>query len=501
MKNKIWAIILGFVALCGALPAQTVSLNFESGNRSLDASHCWDVSTLGYTNKNPLSGRYSAITDKLNSGSDPFLNYLKSPWVVLREGNVSFSVALSNQPATERSIEVAVIPYSASASAKEGSREVIYTYEYATPRESQIRNFSVPLPAKYLSGASACRVIISFLGTGGSGYAYLDNVVVPGTYHSDPSNNCLPLQPPTDADGDGVDNDKEAYPNDPHRAYNNYFPSETGYATLLFEDKWPGKGDYDFNDLVMNYRINSVTNAAGQVVEQKYTYVIRAIGAWYRNGFGFQLTGVNPASIRAVSGTRMSGEPYPVPDTEYITEYSFQPNGLESGQTRPTVIVFDDAFKVMGTENVLMNTDKTLPYVNPQTLNVTVTFMEDGVPGSGGAVQLSQLTNALFNPFLVINGDRRREVHLPHYRPTDLAVTTVFGMIDDASVPAEGTYYVTRQNHPWVLNIPYEIPYTRELLQIDTGFLKFIDWVVSGGALYGDWYLDKPGYRNSSALY
>ncbi len=500
MMKKITLILLGCVACLGPLASQTVSLNFESGNRNLDASHCWDISTLVYSSQSALFGSYSGVTGSLNQ-SDPNNYYLISPWVRSSGGNITFSIALTDRPAGQRGLEVAVIPYSAAASNNEGTRDVIFTYTYQNPRETQIRNFSVPLPAEYISNNVPCRVMISFVGQQGSANAYVDNVVIPGIYHSDPSNGCRPLAPLNDTDGDGIDNDKEAYPNDPYRAYNNYFPSQAGFATLLFEDKWPGKGDYDFNDLVMNYRVNSVTNAAGQVVEQKYTYVIRAIGAWYRNGFGFQLTGVNPASVRSVSGTRMSGEPYPVPGTEYITEYSFQPNGLESGQTRPTVIVFDDAFKVMGIENVLMNTDKTLPYVTPQTLNVTVTFMENGVPGSGGAVQLSQLTNALFNPFLVINGDRRREVHLPHYLPTDLAVTTVFGMIDDASVPAEGIYYVTLQNHPWVLNVPYEIPYTRELLQIDTGFLKFVDWVVSGGASYADWYLDKPGYRNSSALY
>ncbi len=500
MMKKIWLILFSFLLFSGPIASQSVVIDFESGNRSLDASHCWNISTLIYSSSGALFGSYSGETGSLNQ-SYPYNYYVMTPWLRASGGNITFSVALTNRPAGSRWIEVAIIPYAASAPNKEGTRDLIYTYTYANPRETQVRNFSVPMPAEYISNSVPCRVMISFCGSQGSGNGYVDNIVVPGTYHSDPSANCTPLAPLNDTDGDGIDDDKEAYPADRYRAYNNYFPSESGYATLLFEDKWPGKGDYDFNDLVMSYRINSVTNAAGQVVEQKYTFVIRAIGAWYRNGFGFQLTGVNPASVRSVSGTQMLNQPYPVPGTEYVTQYQFNANGLESGQTLPTVIVFDDAFKVAGIENVLMNTDKSLPPVATPTVNLTVTFMENGVAGSGGPVQLSQLTQALFNPFMVINGDRRREVHQAHFPPTDLAVTTVFGLIDDASVPEEDIWYVTRQNLPWVLNIPYSIPYTREYLQIDFGYLKFLDWVVSGGTLYTDWYMDKAGYRNSTALY
>ncbi len=57
----------------------------------------------------------------------------------------------------------------------------------------------------------------------------------------------------TDADGDGVPNDEDDYPNDGDRAFDNYYPAN-GPGTLAYEDLWPGKGDYDFNDLVLDYR-------------------------------------------------------------------------------------------------------------------------------------------------------------------------------------------------------------------------------------------------------
>lgn len=51
------------------------------------------------------------------------------------------------------------------------------------------------------------------------------------------------LQP--DADADGVADADDEYPNDVNKAFNNRYPSAS-YATLMFEDLWPGKGDYDF---------------------------------------------------------------------------------------------------------------------------------------------------------------------------------------------------------------------------------------------------------------
>jgi hypothetical protein len=61
-----------------------------------------------------------------------------------------------------------------------------------------------------------------------------------------------------DSDGDGVSDQFDDYPDDPLRAFNNFYPSEDGFGTLAFEDLWPGKGDFDFNDMVIDYSINQI---------------------------------------------------------------------------------------------------------------------------------------------------------------------------------------------------------------------------------------------------
>merc|ERR1711879_138237 len=61
-----------------------------------------------------------------------------------------------------------------------------------------------------------------------------------------------PIDTPDDADGDGISDVFDDFPNDPSKAFhtNNYSNS-----TLVFEDLWPQKGDYDFNDMVIDYNM------------------------------------------------------------------------------------------------------------------------------------------------------------------------------------------------------------------------------------------------------
>jgi hypothetical protein len=44
-------------------------------------------------------------------------------------------------------------------------------------------------------------------------------------------------------------------------------PSGTGFYTVGYEDLFPALGDYDFNDLLVSYRINQGFNQAGELVE------------------------------------------------------------------------------------------------------------------------------------------------------------------------------------------------------------------------------------------
>lgn len=290
--------------------------------------------------------------------------------------------------------------------------------------------------------------------------------------------------PIIDTDGDGIADTSDDYPIDPLRAFDNFFPS-SGYATLAYEDLWPSKGDYDFNDLVLNYRFKTVTNAANDIVEIVANFTIKAFGAGFRNGFGFQFPNSN------VSSSDLT-----------ITGYNLQEgyinlaaNGLEQGQNYPTVIVFDNAYKIMEHpgQGIGVNTEQWAPYVLPENIEMLISFT--------GSYKIVDVDIENFNPFLIINKFRNDEVHLPDYLPTVLANTWQFGYADDDSDPSNNRYYKTELNLPWAINIPESFDYPTEKTVITSAYLHFADWAESDGILYPNWFQDLSGYRNDSNIY
>jgi hypothetical protein len=59
---------------------------------------------------------------------------------------------------------------------------------------------------------------------------------------------------PIDTDGDGIQDQDDAFPY-PAVAFELFTPSKYGTGTIAFEDLWPSYGDYDFNDVALNYQV------------------------------------------------------------------------------------------------------------------------------------------------------------------------------------------------------------------------------------------------------
>ena len=308
-------------------------------------------------------------------------------------------------------------------------------------------------------------------------------------YHSGGANNYAVFVPKiaeADTDGDGVPDKDDNYPADASKAFNNLFPA-SGFGTLMYEDLWPYTGDYDFNDLVVDYRFNTVTDAANNVAEIIYSFVPRAAGASFRNGLAFQLDGVSPDKILSVNGTKMSTGWSPL-----------NSNGTEAGHTlHSNIIVFDDVFKVFnkvpaGTNNI--NTFAVSTHYTADTLTVPVKFKP-------GVISFSTLTSARFNPYLIVDQKREKEIHLSDHIPSAKMDLTYLGQGNDNSNVGTGKYFKTKNNLPWALNIATSIPYPMEIVDFTGAYLNFIKWAVSGGTNNKDWYLNSTGNRNASKLY
>ena len=264
----------------------------------------------------------------------------------------------------------------------------------------------------------------------------------------------------------------------------NYYPS--GYATLAFEDLWPAKGDYDFNDLVVSYQFRTVANASNNITDIVGTFIFRATGAGTENGFGFELTGLDTTGFVVTGNSVYAG-------------YTTTTDGWENGQTSPVVIVADNIKDVMplwannSQYGTIFYPDVTKEiHITPRP-GVEIPFANFEVNGDN------------FNPFLIIdfiNEGRGREVHKVNYPPTDLADPSYFMTADDYSQPSLDSTYRTRKNYPWVLEIPGIFDYPREGIDINWAYYHFGAWAESGGTLYTDWYSNlAAGYRFVGNIY
>jgi LruC domain-containing protein len=283
---------------------------------------------------------------------------------------------------------------------------------------------------------------------------------------------------PTDTDGDGVADNMDAYPTDATRAFNSYYPNEVDFGSYAFEDLWPDYGDYDCNDLVVNFNYKIVTNAQNKVVDLIAKFQVMASGASFDNGFGLALS-TPPGNVASVTGCIKSG-----------SAVTIDPKGYESGHTLNTVIIPVDAVSTL-LGGVIINTVHGGYTVQTQVQTVTVHL----------AVPQASIGTPPYNPFIFINQDRAKEVHMKNQPPTELANPVYFGTGNDGSVPAQGFYYVSSTGLPWAMEIPVNFDYPLEKSDIVLTYLHFPAWAQSSGVQFPDWYMDKPGYRVDARIY
>jgi LruC domain-containing protein len=421
---------------------------------------------------------------------------IKSPWLSNGVGYVKLDARLNGPKANSRLVIFSYAFYDESSKNEDLTTDFNNFYkEYFTNLSStNVVHFASSLPDEIKKTTRPYKIRITFYGDEGDGTIIFDNVEISGAYSSDPSNNYAPKKTneeiaKVDDDKDKVVNKYDDYPVEETKAFNNYYP-EKGNGTIMFEDLWPSKGDYDFNDLVVGYRFNVVSDADNNIVEIKFEVTPRAIGAGYNNGFGFMLDNIAYNKIYSVEGLKT--------EAKWL---SLNENGTEADQKVATIIPIASASDFLkgpgGSTGV--NVDPKVEYIKPQTIYFSVKFRDENGKAPNGLVSMLDFSPENFNPFAIINQNRENEIHLPGYEPSAKADQKIFGTFDDNS--SEGNYYKSKDNLPWALNIPAEIPYSTEKVDFIKSYPKFADWAGSKGEKYQDWYEDIEGYRNNEAIY
>ena len=264
----------------------------------------------------------------------------------------------------------------------------------------------------------------------------------------------------TDTDGDGILDNDDAYPEDPEVAFELFTPSKYGKGTIAFEDLWPSKGDYDFNDAALSYQATAFLNADNLAVRLEFVCNIKANGAGFTNGIGFEIKGLTPSQIESVTG--------PVLTHNFI---NVNANGTEANQDNAVIILADDV------DNILAETTIVIRFTTP--------------------ISSAELGVAPFNPFLIVNKVREKEIHLPYNSLTNLGIqdTDFNGVNKDA----DGNF-ISDNGFPWAISIIHDFKVPNEKVDITDAYNFFSAWAESGGSEHLDWYKDNPGNRNESLI-
>ncbi len=256
-----------------------------------------------------------------------------------------------------------------------------------------------------------------------------------------------------DTDGDGVNDNGDDYPTNPAKAYKIMYPN-VGYETISFEDLWPYKGDYDFNDLVMLTKGELSVNADGYYVDAVLNTKINAGGGSIPMGFACNILDANKTAITTSIVTNVTGDGH-------------MDNNVVNG-----IIIFDNKFDVMIPYYTNTSYNKT---GTPIRLTTNLTFNNNYV---GALVP---------NYYIYQTENRGCEIHMPNFPPTEAADQSLLGTGNDNA----GTPYRTVDGLPWAISVVstdsvYKHPL--EGIEVTEAYTKFSTWATSSGENEKTWY-------------
>jgi LruC domain-containing protein len=284
-----------------------------------------------------------------------------------------------------------------------------------------------------------------------------------------------------DPDGDGVAGLSDYFPEDPTRAFINSTPP-TGLETLAFEDLYPRIGDADYNDAVVQYSMDQITDASNNLKQLVGTFHLIARGAGLDHHFGVALHGLPPSATGTVQMESFS--------TDGVESLS-PPAALPALQQDPSgawMVRLDDliastmaALPPVAAEHGCTNTWFATPSRDPASVRFIVTF--------DTAVATASMGTPPYDPYLlVVHPDGLYDVHRPGYlpfpgRPAGLPAETGPGSFLDPN------------GYPFELLVPSDWRYPLESVGIDKGgrglpvpYTQFASWRSSDGVSSSSWY-------------
>lgn len=427
-----------------------VTQYFESGSRNAEQALCWQFFSTNIVGASPISGQFSMRTGQMSSLTNT--HDLISPWIEFNgTGTIDFKHKISNFTGASKFLDVKIISYPSL------TETLLYSYTYSNGNLSQ----TVSEPVTF-SGVYQIKWI--FYGSGGNSRGFLDDIVISGTSVADISSNTGSGVCSVQTEGGGGGGSSSTYPGD-----NNYY-------FQIFEDLWPSRGDYDFNDMVLANRVTFNRNAQNFIIGGSVETKVMAVGASIESGIGMEFFKANTNHSQL---------------TYFDNLVSFSGNGVAADpDVANAVRLFDN---VRDWQNVpYSNTGGLGPDGAPQTISYEFTIPT-------GTLQQLEILVYLFR-----SDNTAWQVRTFGSPPTSHADMNLFGTIDDQSplgwdwdvnssfaFPRTGqnAFYRTENNHPWSIEFiaaEFKVPFEKKSILM--AYPQFRDWAESGGSVNTGWY-------------
>ena len=255
-----------------------------------------------------------------------------------------------------------------------------------------------------------------------------------------------------------------------------YYP-KNGWGTIMFEDLFPGLGDYDFNDFVMNYKVQLYeVEKTGNGNNKNYTTKAMQIGARLKAMGGsldyrpyLRIHGLKRADISSISLHESFNTK--------ITEVK-----LIEGKNGETIIdlseLTDNLHKPAGSH--YYNTEKEYAISSDKLPQINI-YIELKEP----VIIKGNLEDEDFEFYLA--HENGTEIHLSGYEP----VAYKYPIDNKNILPLDGNianYYYSVDRLIWGLKVPDDVAQAIEKANFLDAYKNFEKWATSGGQNDSNWY-------------
>ncbi|MEL6091183.1 LruC domain-containing protein [Plesiomonas shigelloides] len=266
--------------------------------------------------------------------------------------------------------------------------------------------------------------------------------------------------------------------NNPNIEFNSYYPGQNKWASVAFEDLWPQQGDYDFNDVVISYKLHELSNNVNALKKLTIDAKIQALGAGYHNGFAWRIPGIQANEVKSAVLTK---------NGEVVNNLALDPSHNEA-----VFVISYDLKSAVPTQCEFFRTKPNCRENINTEYKLVVEFQNP--------IVRSRLVSAPFDPFIfatpgIYHGENigfqpgmKWQVHLPQFAGTEVFDTTLYGRLDDNSALFSTSKFIDSRGFPWAMNFIDGWSQSAERIDITQSYPAFPSWIQSSGLKDTDWY-------------